>query len=532
MREGSTVSYHLVFIVDVVTENPVGNYASFVDAHTGEILWRYNRVRNAEVRGRATGAVTSTLPLDLPTVKDFSEAYVSIGGANVLTDANGMFSRDISVATGVAAELRGPWADVTHYTRARAHFQATVNPGDSISLAWNDANSTFSERCAFYHGNLIHATLKAIDPAYAGNDFAMPLIVEDTRFAGSAAFCGVHIHLGTADAYWPPAAICPATIYHEYGHAINYNMYRQVNPACNLGMVHPATDEGTSDATAGLTCDRPELYQSNDGSFYYRTLENDYRYPDSMWGNAHHDGLVLGGSFWDLRKLTSRETALHLLHFARYGTPDDIDEGIAFSEWYVEVLLADDDNGNLADGTPHFPQINEAFNRHGIGSGLYTQYNYTHVPVADDPASGRLKPYPVSLTLSTVTPDGAQDSVLVHYSTDRFATSRVISATKAGDEFTAQIRGQQSGRVVSTTSASAIRFGFQGCPSAHAPARCYSFVVGAQSLHIQDFENLIGWGVLGSATGKWKSPRPGRLSGMGWWSSLVPTTLRQALAVV
>ena len=38
------------------------------------------------------------------------------------------------------------------------------------------------------------------------------------------------------------------------------------------------------------------------------------------------------------------------------------------------------------DGMPHFSQINEAFNRHGIGSGLYTQYNYTHVPVADYPA--------------------------------------------------------------------------------------------------------------------------------------------------
>ncbi len=429
-----------------------------------------------------------------------------------------MFSRDISVATGVAAELRGPWADVTHYTRARAHFQATVNPGDSISLVWNDANSTFSERCAFYHGNLIHATLKAIDPAYTGNDFAMPLIVEDTRFAGSAAFCGVHIHLGTADAYWPTAAICPATIYHEYGHAINYNMYRQVNPACKLGMVHPATDEGTADATAGLTCDRPELFQANDGSFYYRTLENEYHYPDSMWGNAHHDGLVLGGSFWDLRKLTSRETALHLLHFARYGTPDDIDEGIAFSEWYVEVLLADDDNGNLQDGTPHFSQINEAFNRHGIGSGLFTQYNYTHVPVPDYPPPVRPMPYPVSLTLSTVTPAGAQDSVLVHYSTDRFATSQVISATKAGDEFTAQIPRQQYGSVVSYYFS--VRDPLSGSRvvlPAHAPARCYSFVVGAQSLHIQDFENLIGWGVLGSATGKWEIAPPGQVI----WNGMV-----------
>jgi hypothetical protein len=43
--------------------------------------------------------------------------------------------------------------------------------------------------------------------------------------------------------------------------------------------------------------------------------------------------------------------------------------GCAAANGYMQWLAADDDNGNLADGTPHMTAIFNAFNRHGIACG-------------------------------------------------------------------------------------------------------------------------------------------------------------------
>jgi hypothetical protein len=41
----------------------------------------------------------------------------------------------------------------------------------------------------------------------------------------------------------------------------------------------------------------------------------------------------------------------------------------------MQWLTADDDNGNLADGTPHMTAIFDAFNRHGIACPTPTPVN-------------------------------------------------------------------------------------------------------------------------------------------------------------
>jgi hypothetical protein len=53
------------------------------------------------------------------------------------------------------------------------------------------------------------------------------------------------------------------------------------------------------------------------------------------------------------------------------GTSD----GCASANGYIQWLTADDDNGNLADGTPHMTAIHAAFNRHGIACATPTPTN-------------------------------------------------------------------------------------------------------------------------------------------------------------
>ncbi len=50
-------------------------------------------------------------------------------------------------------------------------------------------------------------------------------------------------------------------------------------------------------------------------------------------------------------------------------------DGCASANGYVQWLTADDDNGNLTDGTPHMTAIFNAFNRHGIACATPTPVN-------------------------------------------------------------------------------------------------------------------------------------------------------------
>jgi trimeric autotransporter adhesin len=53
------------------------------------------------------------------------------------------------------------------------------------------------------------------------------------------------------------------------------------------------------------------------------------------------------------------------------GTSD----GCGATNGYMQWIAADDDNGNLADGTPHMAAIHAAFNRHGIACATPTPQN-------------------------------------------------------------------------------------------------------------------------------------------------------------
>ena len=50
-------------------------------------------------------------------------------------------------------------------------------------------------------------------------------------------------------------------------------------------------------------------------------------------------------------------------------------DGCGATNGYLQWLAADDDNGSLADGTPHMTAIHAAFNRHAIACATPTPVN-------------------------------------------------------------------------------------------------------------------------------------------------------------
>ena len=85
-----------------------------------------------------------------------------------------------------------------------------------------------------------------------------------------------------------------------------------------------------------------------------RELANTLRWPQDASGDRarhrhDHRRRVLGSAAHGAGSRSPRM----LSHFAKYGTPDDPDDGVAMNEFFVETLVADDDDANLGNGTPH-----------------------------------------------------------------------------------------------------------------------------------------------------------------------------------
>jgi len=479
--ESNAVRYHRVYEVFIDTESPLGRYVAYVDANDGQVIWRHNKVRHTEVRGRARGYVQLVLPTDPFQEMDFSRQHVTIGGVQVSTDSSGRFSHDIASPTTLTAQLSGLFVDVNRADGPDASITMPVNPGDSVNVLWNASNSHPAERDAYYHTDLIHRFITTLDPGFTFINYAMP--------------CAVNIN-STCNAYWDGFGInffmegggCPNTaqmadvVYHEYGHGINDKLYQQ--EGSGFGMINGATHEGMADVVACLILDDNRLGRGFFGpNTVLRNLENTARYPQNVSPDPHITGLIIGGAFWDLRQATSLETARELSHFAKYGIPDDPNDGVAFGEWFMEAIIADDDDGNLANGTPHIMEIAAAFDAHGIGSSLFFTQSFLHQPLAS--TNDTTNAYPVIFQLGGIPIPGAEpESVMVHYSTDGFLNSiALLAAQGIPGEFTANIPVQPWGTVVryyisASDGLSGARYTFpQNAPT----SAFYSFMVGTQA---------------------------------------------------
>jgi hypothetical protein len=68
------------------------------------------------------------------------------------------------------------------------------------------------------------------------------------------------------------------------------------------------------------------------------------------------------------KSLTPSKSAYRLVSGGTCN-PAAVVDGCGSTNWYTVYLTADDDDGNLANGTPNACRIWDAFNAHGIACG-------------------------------------------------------------------------------------------------------------------------------------------------------------------
>lgn len=526
IKRNNGVSYKLVYKVSVQTDSE--RYLSFVDAHAGDVAWRYCQSHQVATGVRVSGGIKDHTPLDEEVVRFFPYQTVKVGNQEYTTDAEGRLNVDVSSATTVTAQFDGPYAVVRPSGKTAGKYTGTLTPGAPLDIVWDNSNSHRYERMLFYHANRVRQLYKELDPALTAMDRPIYVTLEFTQGDANAYSNGDSINFLSLNNTSMLMADGPSVLYHEYGHSLNNLLYEQLGRAD--GMINYACHEGTADVVSCLLLDEPRVgvgVFADDPDNYIRNIDNDMVWPDSTIGESHHDGQILAAAFWDLRNSLSREEALKLSHFARYGLPDDLDDGVAFNEWFIETLIADDNDGDLTNGTPHAAEIVAAFNRHKIGTDLLMRRMFAHDQLADTKET--TQPFTIDFSLGALSALGRKaDSVAVVYSINGANEWTVVPAVEhSTGRYKADIPAQPKGTVVRYYVRAWDPFGqstieFSAGKGASQP---YTFLVGYTLTWHDSFTQDRGWtvGATGdnASQGEWERAVPEEIDFSSWGGALV-----------
>jgi hypothetical protein len=203
-------------------------------------------------------------------------------------------------------------------------------------------------------------------------------------------------------------------IIHEMGHGVHHYILEAGTFASDIS-------EGSADYIAATILDDPNMGpEFYIGAPYLRELDSDHVYPDDYIGEEHHDGLIWGSFMWNLRQRWSdaygEEAGVRMSDLLLLGA---LEQGPTLTDAYEAVILADDDNGDLSDATPHACELMDLMDQHGLGPGPIGVVVYDHRPLEEQGSSAET--YPVDFDLYAIAEECGDldiDSVQLWYALD------------------------------------------------------------------------------------------------------------------
>jgi len=533
--------YHLVYVVHFKTKIEAGpaHYICYVDANDAALLMRKNEVmyEAPPAISSVSGDLYTTHPYNPASVEKlkYLKAKNPATGINYYTDSFGDVNIPLANGTQIRYKLEGLYADVETNGSTPDIY---VNISASNTILFDNSNSTIQERTAYWSVNEMHNHLKSVFPSFTGLDYALKTNVDEFGTC-NAFFAGTSINFYEEGLAANGTDYCEATgkivdvVYHEYGHAINSNRYNS-----GSGMWNGALNEGFADVWAFTITLDPILgigfYQNNPAKYVRRFDINKKVYPQDLVGEVHADGEIIAGAFWDTYlNLGDMQQTIDLFKYTFDSGVDgpDGDEGIVFTDILLEVLYADDNDGNLVNGTPNDIAIIQAFATHGIT--LLWNAVINHTPIALVNANSNIGiSANIQLTYAWAL-GNANCSYRLNTDTNWVAAAMIQSGTN----FSVQLPAQAGGTIIAYYISLEDNFGMQAgvTPfSAHKSPICFANVpyftlVGYELQQEEDFDFNVGnWQTSDPAdnatTGLWDIGNP-----LGSYSSPGnPTTIVQA----
>lgn len=457
--------YHLVREVEVTGTDEEGVEARWevlVDAQTGTLLSRQNkvvRISPPESGGnlRLQGTIYPKHPYATDSIVQLPHLQFSVGGQTYFTDSLGVYDQGISgLPLNGTFPLQGRWSRIVHGNTGMntPTFSLSVDSLlDSIlydGRGTSPAINSIRHLSAYYHTTLVHDYMKSLMPNFTALDIALTTRVDRTDGSCNAFFNGNSINFYVTAGGCNALSMAADVVYHEYGHAITNYFYGSFG----LNFQNGAMGEGYSDIYAITLTGDPVLgigFSSTNQNMSIRRYDiNPKIFPQNLVGQVHADGEIICGAWYQTgQNIGSDRTMMEILAESMYAlamAPNG-QEGILYTDILIDALQADDNDGNLSNGTPHFNEIVNGFGFHGIRLLANVSFNFT--PFLDQPENS---PIPASVQLNVAPPfDAFINGVMLIYRLNNAPASSsdtVRLTSQGGNTYTGTIPAQPKGTIV------------------------------------------------------------------------------------
>jgi hypothetical protein len=339
-----------------------GRYLAYGDPASGEILavQQMNLYDTATLLYHAVDRYPARPRRDLPAPR----AHIALDGVAQTTTAAGQLTVDAGshmLTTAVVGDL----ATIVNKgaSGALASAQLPVAPGAQI--VWDPSASIEDDAQVQTYLNVNRAKdfARVIDPQLSTLDTPITANVNINQDC-NAFFDGKTVNFFHASMRCENTGRIQDVVFHEFGHSVHT---AEIRPG--VGAFDGAMSEGAADFFAVQITEDPGMGR---GFFYtdeaLRDLDppgSEARWPQDI-GEIHKTGMIFGGAFWDLRKAlialdpTNGAALTQKLFIGTLRTATGISTSL------IDVLQADDNDGNLDNGTPHECAIRDAWGRHGL----------------------------------------------------------------------------------------------------------------------------------------------------------------------
>lgn len=394
--------YRLVYRNIFLKSSPYGEWTVYVDARDGSVVESFTNTYYFQ--GRLFAQIHPRLATDGYMQVPLEGVLINLAGyENSLTDGYGVFGARLSGIRQISLNIAGPSAEARrcdtvylrkgNYTSCDTTETRVVFMGnedwewrDDLRFTLDDSNTTAAERDAFFYVNrAVHWASKYINTEWFGKQLAINVNIKEiveqslwdekrSQAACNAFWDGRSINFfqegtvkkadGTEIGCNNVANIADIVI-HEWGHGLDQN---------TGGIDDPAFSEAIADTCAFMMTGDPHIAptffkepEPGTGKTYIRDVSVDKVYPQDQNPDSHLESLIISGAWWDLRTyLIEAMGEERGSDHAAYLFLNHLFTARKYTDSYHAALAVDDDNGNLADGTPNYSLITEAFRKHGL----------------------------------------------------------------------------------------------------------------------------------------------------------------------
>lgn len=485
----------------------------YVDVETGELLGQRSLVHHVDLPGDVIGWATPGLRPDgydnLPELTVLPGVGVSGGGKQTWTGSDGTFLLS-DVGTGpldvTASVLAGKWARVQTWIGSSETVTVTAEPPSPVTFELNPFQTQYgtAQVNGLLHVTLAHDYVKAYASDFPAIDVPVIVNVNLSGPCSDTDYSYVDHSLNFKRASTGCINTCYSTVvYHEYGHfcvdMANPNAPRDYH-------------EGMADVLSAFLTNDPRLFLDffGPGTGEVRNLETaTERYPSHA--EEHTAGQVIGGAFWKAKQHLAQSVgdAEALEVFRSLWASCLLLRQPAISPMVViDLLVLDDDDTAVTNGTPHWESIRSGFAEHNLMAPDLPLVNFdvTLPPQFDLPDM----PHSATVVITPGLSEPNMNTVALNLSVNgsEFARIPLVGTNPIEVPFPPQACGSVARWYISVDTVAGLpAYWPAGGPLAPA-LTVYSNRT--QTVFADDFESDQGWTVtnMDLSTGQWERGAP------------------------